>query len=192
MLVAIAASIHMMTTFAIPILYICYFIPRINAKFAVIILAVLLFLEFLQVDLLGLQKAEYVYGGRDLYYGMREGVAAFNIYIHYLNILFQALMIYVFYWFCSKSQREHKLFFNLWFFGLVVYLLLIQSPNVGRFSEFFYVFQIFAIALSLQRMAFESPRLRKRGGQIFAIYCICWYCFYTIRNFYGLQPYLQF
>lgn len=189
----IACTIHFATVLAFPICVIAYCL-RINKKVALFILLILLFFFLAKIEvpfLINLLSDNVA--GRDIQEGFVEGKRlAYNVYIFYLSFVFQGMMIYVFYWFYSNSNGQYSFFYNLWFIGIVIYLLLMSSPNVGRFSEYFYVFQIVAMTLTLLSLKENDYSKYVVGNQMLLIYCVIWYSFYALRNFYGLQPYISF
>ena len=189
----IACTIHFTAVLVLPICVIAYCL-RINKKVALLILLLLLFffLSKIEVPFLTNLLSDNV-AGRDIQEGFVEGKElTYNIYIFCLSFIFQGMMIYVFYWFYSNSNGQYPFFYNLWFIGIAIYLLLMSSPNVGRFSEYFYVFQIAAMTLTLLSLKENDYSKYLVGNQMLLIYCVLWYSFYALRNFYGLQPYLIF
>ena len=187
----IACSIHFSATMVILVVALAYFM-KIDIKYMVGILIILLLLSFLNLKIPFIVNSLPDLAGRNFQRSfLQEGEASYNIYIHYLTTLFEAVMIYVFYWFYKNSDEQNSLFFKLWFIGIVLYLLLMSSPNVGRISEYFYVFQILAITLTLNQLKEVDEVKFMFAKQILIVYCSCWYAFYALRNWYGLQPYIN-
>ena len=190
-LLLLSGSIHASVVAILPIIILCFFI-KLNKKFALGILCLLLIIFVLQIPLpIVNQIIPDNFGGRNYEQGLvDEAGAVFNVYIHYISFIFQAIMIFVFNWFFVRAKGKFSIFYNFWFIGIVLYLLLMKSPNIGRISEFFMVFQIFAIVLTLNEIKKGKQSQYKYSQYILFIYCIFWYSFYALRNWYGIQPYL--
>lgn len=187
----IACTIHFTAVLIFPVLLISFFIPKHSMKIMKFILFVFILLYFyVNPAFLGSIIDDEI-AGRSFYNGMLEANLSFNIYIYYLSAIFMCFMAYVFFWFYSRSGDKNILFYNLWFVGILLYILLMRSPNIGRISEFFYPFQIFAIVSTLQKFEVENnTALLMRGRQLLFSYCFLWYLYYSFRNMYGLQPYI--
>lgn len=186
----IACSIHFTATLVVPIILIILFIHRINKRIIVILLCILILSYVLQINIFPIENMVHdEIAGRNLVKSMGEASLNYNIYIHILSAGFMAFMGYVFYWFYSRAGDEDLLFYNLWFMGIVAYILLMKSPNVGRISEYLYSFQIFSIVSTLRNLKDNDENQYVYGRQLLLLYCIVWYSFYALRNMYGLQPY---
>lgn len=191
LLYLIACTIHFTATLILPFILISIYMPKLDKRIIIFVLSGLIILHLFRVDLFNLEDAiVYDVAGRNFSKGMHEATLNYNVYIHYLSTIFMAFMSYVFVWFYSRCDDNIVLFYNLWFIGIVLYILLMKSPNVGRISEYFYAFQIFAIVSTVQKFKEKDITLYLQSQQLVSLYCILWYSFYALRNMYGLQPYI--
>lgn len=192
MFVVIACTIHSSALIIAPILFI-YFI-KIRFKVVYTVFSILLLLDLFNIkityiieifpdDFMGKSVSSALWG---------EASSIYNQYIDYMSFVFNCIMVYVFCWFYKKANKDDMPFFSLWFIGLAMYIPLMISPNVGRLSEFLYVFQIFTIVKTLNYLKIADIKAYGYGIQLTFGYVFIWYMFYCLRNWYGIIPYLTF
>lgn len=127
------------------------------------------------------------FGGRDISANFDERIKIYNVYVHYIMLLLFLANIYIFY-LSYKDNKDHNInFYMWWFIGLFLYILLVQSPNVGRFTEFLYPFMAFAIPMSAQN---KRRNERRSYMTCVMLLCIMWQSIYILFNWYGLQPFV--
>lgn len=122
----------------------------------------------------------------------KEGLAQYNVYIHYMSFVFNLYTCYIFYWFYTRTSESYRFFYNLWYVGILLYILLMSAANVGRISEFFYVFLILAIPLSLIQFRDTESKEYQKAFQLAMVYLIGWHSYYIFRNWCGIVPYISF
>lgn len=162
---------------------------KINPKICRIIFGVCLIVYLFNLNLDFFTKLlPDDFAGRDVGRGLDERFEVYNVYVHILNFILMLFGVYIFNLFYIKSNSSERPYFMLWFFGLVLYILLIQSPNVGRISEYFYIFLSIATVLVLKRL--RNKKSKKMLLDNLIIYCFLWQFLYILYNWYGIQPYM--
>lgn len=187
LLLIIASTIHFTGIFAIAAILLSRVITiKPNVCRWCLIICSLLYLANYNFDFI-VNMFSHNYAGRDIISTFNEKYTIYNPYIHYINFVLIAIGIRVFDIFYTDCNDEDKPFFTMWFIGLILYIILIGSPNVGRISEFFYVFMSIAIVKTLTTKI-ESERIYLTQWAF--TYCALWQATYILRNWYGLQPYV--
>lgn len=191
-LLLIAPTIHFSATLIIPIVLISPYI-KINIKWGISLLLIASVISVSGMDFFMKMIGDSSnFAGRDLEHGWNERKEAFNAIINGIQFIFNLFSIYIFYIYYKSSDVKARPFYNLWYAGLLIYILLISSANIGRIAEFLYVNLVFAISLTLKtyNKGFTIGGTPQYGilYQNMILYCIVWQSFYILRNFYGLQP----
>ncbi len=187
----LAATVHFTVVIIFPILILSpYF--KIKFKFSIILLLAACVISLLRIDVITSFIKDYMdFGGRDVQHGWNERKENYNAYVNVIQFVFNLYSIFVYTIFHDGYEKKTKAYFNLWYIGLLGYILLIPSPNVGRITEFLYIYMIISMPLALKKyrkdISATGKSLYIAKYQYVMAYCVLWQMFYILRNFYGLQ-----
>lgn len=132
----------------------------------------------------------------DSYYNLKDGYqtelqANYNVYVHYLGFILHAYMAFFFCWCFHYATEKERRLMNVWFVGLVVYIFLIGSANIGRISEHLYALQIMIVPMIYFRMKGEKHPKFSNTKVFLTLWLFSWFWFYLQSNWYGIVPYVS-
>lgn len=188
----LAATVHFTAVIIFPIIILSpYF--KIKFKLSIILLLAACMMSLLRIDVITSFFKDYMdFGGRNVQHGWGEQKENFNVYVNVIQFAFNLYSIFVYTIFHDAYEKKTKAYFNLWYIGLLGYILLIPSPNVGRITEFLYIYMIIALPLAMKKnrkdISVVGHGIYIAKYQYVMAYCVLWQMFYIFRNFYGLQP----
>lgn len=187
----LACLTHNSSLYAIPLLLILYFI-KIPIKFQVASLILMLIGDFFNVGQLDL----FQYANTTLipYEHMSasysDNVALiYNPYVHYLGFIFHSYIVFYYVWLQKHIIKMEKGITNIWYFGILSYILLIGAPNVARITEYFYMFQLLIIPCLFNNIGDLDEPTKKRLKLFTFVFAFGWLIFYTQSTWYGVVPY---
>lgn len=187
LLLAVAATIHFSAVPAAALILAGLFL-KLKPKLCTILLIAAAGVYALNINidkLVAVFPSDF--GGRDISANFEERTQIYNVYVHYITLLLILANIYIFYLSYKGYKEKNVNLYMWWFIGLFLYILLVQSPNVGRFTEFLYPFMAFAIPLSTR---FKVKKERRRYLDTVLLLCMMWQGIYILFNWYGLQPFV--
>lgn len=190
-LIVAAAFTHNTVFFALPFLL----LSRIKIKEWIIwsVFIIVLICDFFVVDVhFFIENIGYkqLYSNLDSTF-IKESGQTFNIYVHYFGFFLRLLFVITFCWLYHYAENDERKFMNIWFGGLVLYILLIRGVNIARFTEHLYSIQILIVPFIFYRLKAENVKIFNKTAIILFSYLICWYVFYLRSNWYGIVPYIS-
>lgn len=191
LLILLATFAHNTVFFVIPILLLSCF--NIKEYVVWIVLFFALICDFFVIDVLFFTDNigyKQLYSNIDSTF-IKESRMSFNIYVHYFGFVLRLLFVITFCWLFHYAEKEERKVMNIWFAGLVLYILLIRGANISRFTEHLYCIQILIIPFIYYRIKNENIRIFNKISVLIFVYLIGWYVFYVRSNWYGIVPYVS-
>ena len=189
--IVLACSMHFTAILIFPIICISNFV-NLKSKVVYLTFAILLVMYFLQIELPIINSAipQNIAGRNILSNYNNESINTFHIGVYYIRFVLLCAMCCVFVWSYRISYDSSKLIHNLFFFGVIAYILLMKAPNIGRISEFLLQFQMLAISQSLFNLKSTSHIKYNNAKHLILYYSTMWFTIYILFNFQGMRPYV--